>query len=88
MCRYILEARFTDSGKSFFTNGSNVTLFHRNRENIEFVQSRLLIHQFTNEVFWDFNNKSSISSINDTMSYDEDIANTMLHEIKTDLKRR
>lgn len=69
--------------KSFFTGKTNYTLFNTHKSKIIFECSRILSHQFTNEIFWDFNNNSTLSSLSDSKyEYDVKTADTILKKIE------
>lgn len=70
--------------RSFYTGGINYTIFNSHKSRIEFKKSRILSHQFSNDVFWDFNNQCILETVPDkeTCKYDKDVANGILSDMK------
>jgi len=80
---YIRKAGYDGiSYRSFITYGVNYTIFNSHKSNIRFIDSRILSHQFSKEIFWDFNNSKAIQCDDEDLVYDRDVADKMLRNIK------
>lgn len=69
--------------RSFKTDKANYTIFNSHKNKIRFVGSKIILHYATTEVFWDFNEQSSLKAESDCPSeYDETVANNILVELE------
>lgn len=90
----ILSDHFRKTGidgiayRSFYTGKTNYTIFNCHPNNIEFVDSRILAHQFQKSVFWDFTNKTAIKSNNENIEYNENVASKITTNLKLSMKKR
>lgn len=75
--------------RSFFTMKDNYTIFNCHKSKIAYKNSRMVVHQFSDEVFWDFNNQATMytGNIRNT-EYDSRVANGMLEDMKREFVRR
>lgn len=65
--------------RSFFTMNNNYTIFNCHKSKIAFNNSRIVSHQFVDNVFWDYNNEMSIhTNVDESTEYDIEIANDTL----------
>lgn len=65
--------------RSFFTMNNNYTIFNCHKSKIAFKNSRIVSHQFVDNVFWDYNNEMSIhTNVDESTEYDSEIANDTL----------
>lgn len=68
--------------KSFYTMGTNYTIFNSNKANIEFCGSKIMLYAYSNEYFWDFSEKRSIETISEGIGkYDDEIAKKMISDL-------
>jgi hypothetical protein len=73
--------------RSFFTMKNNYTIFNCHRSKIAFKQSRIVVHQFENSIFWDFNNRTSIrTDEHNNVEYNADVADEILQSMKRTFK--
>ncbi len=68
--------------RSFYTGGTNYTIFNSHKKNVRYIDSRIVSHQFTNEVFWDFNNSKALQSNVSNVEYDVKLAKEILDGMK------
>ena len=81
---YIRKAGYDGvSYKSFYTGGTNYTIFNSHEKNISFVDSRIVSHQYSREIFWDFNNECIIQSDQGDLLYDKSLADDILKDMNT-----
>lgn len=65
--------------RSFFTMNNNYTIFNCHKSKIAFMSSRIVSHQFVDDVFWDYNHEESIhTNMDEETEYDTEIANDTL----------
>lgn len=74
--------------RSFYTGKANYTIFNCHSKNVEFINSRILTHQFQNSTFWDFNNKKSIKLTDVDDEYNEEIATSIIKDLQQSMKKR
>ena len=69
---------------SFFGMGNNYTVFNCGSNWVRFNNSRLIQQMYTNQIYWDYNNKCCLESFpdNEFYQYSESIADTQLQSIK------
>lgn len=68
---------------SFYAEGKNYTIFDCGKNKVRYLDSRLVIHQYSDEVFWDYNNKCYLRSyVTQTDQNNLDIAKKQLKLIK------
>lgn len=74
---------------SFYTGKTNYTIFNSHKFNIKFDNSRIVSHHFTNEIFWDFNNKDTLKSCDEaSCNYNDDEADNILKDLQIDFNKR
>lgn len=65
--------------RSFFTMNNNYTVFNCHKSKIAFKNSRIVSHQFVDNVFWDYNSEMAIhTNVDESTEYDNEIANDTL----------
>jgi hypothetical protein len=75
--------------RSFFTMKNNYTIFNCHKSKIAFKQSSILVHQFEDSIFWDFNNKTAIHTDgHNDAEYNTEIADEILQSMKVAFKER
>lgn len=68
--------------RSFFTSKNNYTIFNCHKSKISFLKSRIVAHQFVDNVFWDFNNQSAIhTDEQNNKEYDSKTADSILRSM-------
>lgn len=74
--------------KSFYTWGTNYTIFNSHKNKIQFKGSRIVSYQFNKQYFWDFNNKKIIQVLKDEdVEYNKEIADGMLQSMSSSFQK-
>ena len=75
--------------RSFFTMKNNYTIFNCHKSKIAYKNSRIVVHQFSDEVFWDFNNQIDIHTYGGKKNteYDSELADVLLADMHRELKK-
>lgn len=77
------------SYRSFFTIKNNYTIFNCHKNKIAYKNSRILAHQFSDDVFWDFNKQVAIHTENKSnKEYDSELANGILGDMQREFDKR
>lgn len=75
--------------RSFFTMKNNYTIFNCHKNKIAYKNSRILAHQFSDDVFWDFNSQVAIHTENKSnKEYDSELANGILGDMQREFDKR
>lgn len=75
--------------RSFFTMKNNYTVFNCHKSKITFLNSRIVSHQFSDNIFWDFNNKVAIhTEQHESVEYEQKTANVILLSMKKEFDDR
>ena len=75
--------------RSFFTMKNNYTIFNCHKSKIAYKNSRIVVHQFSDEVFWDFNNQIDIHTYGGKKNteYDSKLADVLLADMQREFKK-
>lgn len=75
--------------RSFFTMKDNYTIFNCHKNKIAYKGSRIVVHKFSDDVFWDFNNQEAIhTNKRRNTEYDASLANRILGEIQREFNKK
>lgn len=75
--------------RSFFIMKNNYTIFNCHKNNIAYKNSRIVAHQFSDDVFWDFNNQVAVHTGNKSSTeYDIELANGILGDMQREFDKR
>lgn len=72
--------------RSFYTDKTNYTIFNSHKSKIKYINSRILLHYSSNEVFWDFNHQTSLRP-NENLDYDIQTGNEMLSKLEKHIRK-
>ena len=75
--------------RSFFTMKDNYTIFNCHKNKIAYRNSRIVVHQFSDDVFWDFNNQVAVhTDSKSNTEYDSKLANGILGDMQREFDKR